>query len=92
MLLLTVSGEGCIDGRKTSFAISAVAVLNASGPQGLAISQSPILVTYGPAMTNTPRFPDGFGLGEWGYNIIVHVKTEAKPPARNVLYIQPETV
>lgn len=87
MLLLTVSGEGCIDGRETSFAISAVSVLNASGPQRLAISQSPIPVTYGPAMTNTPGFPDGFGFGEGSYNIIVYVMTEAKPPARNALYI-----
>lgn len=47
------SREGCIDGRGASFAASAVEVLKASGPQGRAVSPSPILVTYGAAMTNT---------------------------------------
>lgn len=79
--MLLASGEGCIDGRGASFAVSAVEVLKASGPQGLAMSQSPIRVTYGPAMTNTP----GPLLWVWvwegdGCNIIVHVMTEARPP------------
>lgn len=39
--MLLASGEGCIDGRGASFAVSAVEVLKASGPQGLAMSQSP---------------------------------------------------
>lgn len=52
MLLLLASGEGCIDGREASFAVSAVEVLKASRPQGRAMSQYPIPVSYGPAMTN----------------------------------------
>lgn len=64
-LLLIARGEGCVDGRGASFAVSAVEVLKASGPQGLAMSQSPILVTYGPAMRNTLGCSRGFGFG-WG--------------------------
>lgn len=62
-LLLIARGEGCVDGRGASFAVSAVEVLKASGPQGLAMSQSPILVTYGPAMRNTLGCSRGFGFG-----------------------------
>lgn len=45
--------EVCIDGRGTSFAVSAVEVLKAYGPKGQTVSLSPIPVTYGPATTNT---------------------------------------
>lgn len=53
ILICFYCGEGCIDGRGASFAVSAVEVLKASGPQGWAMSESPILVTYGPATTST---------------------------------------
>ncbi len=68
MLLLLASvccREGCIDGRGASFAVSAVEVLKASGPQRWAMSQSPILVTYGPAMTN----PQGLVLWVWAWGV-----------------------
>lgn len=64
--MLLASGEGCIDGRGASFAVSAVEVLKASGPQGLAMSQSSILVTYGPAMTNTPGLLLWVWVWGWG--------------------------
>lgn len=69
MLLLVASvrcrEEVCIDGRGASFAVSALEVLKASGPQGRAMSQSPIFVTYGPAMTNAP----GLLLWLWAWGV-----------------------
>lgn len=66
--LLLASGEGCIDGRGTSFAVSAVEVLKAFGPQGRAVSQSPILVTYGPARQTPKGCCCGFEHGGLGCN------------------------
>lgn len=79
--MLLASGEGCIDGRGASFAVSAVEVLKASGPQGLAMSQSPHpgdLWTCHDEHTRAALV--GLGLGGGGCNIIVHVMTEARPP------------
>lgn len=83
--------EGCIDGREASFAASAVEALKASRPQGQPMSQSPIQVTYGPAMTNTPwPLLSVWVLRGGECNVIVHVMTEARPPGRNApLCFQP---
>lgn len=70
-----------------SFAVSAVEVLKASGPQGRAMSQCPILVTYRPATTNTPGlllwvWTQGRG-GKLGCNRPRDDK-KPDPPARTV--------
>lgn len=62
------------------------------GPRDGPCHSPPILVTYGPAMLNTP----GLLLWVWrwrGCNIIVHVMTETRPPGRSVpLCCQPENI
>lgn len=88
-------GEACIDGREASIAVE---VLKASGPLGWAVSHSPILVTYEPAMLNTPGLLAWVWIcKDWGWgggcNVIVHEMTGTKPPGQSIsLHCQPETV